>query len=888
MTPASTIPARPRFAPARLARLAPLSLLVLLLLLPGAPSWAQEEEPLRFAPDRLIDIEAIDLDLLVDLPGRRVEGSATISFKALADLERFELDAVDHQVMGVVALGGAEPRPLRYEYEDRRLGIALSLARGQSAAVRVDYRIVDPQDGLYFFGPSEDAPQVPWQLWSQGEPSSNRRWFPCLDHPDERQRTSLTAHVRPELSVISNGTFLGKTPRPDGLVTWRFEQKREHVAYLVTLVVGTFARIDAKPWRGKVPLTYYVPPGRKADAERSFARTGEMMDLFSRLSGVDYPWAKYEQVVVEQFVAGGMENTGATTLNERTLHDERAHLDYSSEGLVAHELAHQWFGDLLTCRDWAHIWLNESFATYFDALWVEHSRGPDEYTYELYLNSISGMNAGKQRPIVDRRYPSPDSVFDGRAYPKGSCVLHMLRRQLGEDAFWQGIRAYTSGFADRGVETHDLRRALEEASGRNLERFFTQWTERPGHPVLDVRLERDAERGLLTVTIEQRQPGEAYQFPAVLLFRFGQQEIRHVVPVAHKRERFVIPSLAAPSYFRFDPDEAVILKELTVHKGRSLWIEQLQGGNLVGRIRAAIHLGREGRPQGREALVKALANEPSWIVRKEVALALRGVGGSQVRDALLTAFADADPRVRRAAVETLGARGLDPVCAKALSERLSQGDPSYYVEAACVEALVKVSDSPRELLGQALARPSHNDVIRIAAINALRSLDEPELAPLFARYVGGTSPPRTRQTAARALSAAGLPGASPEALSSALDALRPLLRARDARLRRAALDALTGLGAGARPLLEEIRRLTTQDSEPENRTRAEAVLAKVAAGAPPQEQLERIRAQAADEERARRALEERIGKLEAELRALRRAAKERAATPGDEGDRKQF
>lgn len=879
MTHAPSTPQRP-------ARLGPWLLLVVLCLA-ALPARAQEAEPLRFAPDRLVDILRIDLDLVVDLPGRRVEGSATLSLEAISALERFELDAVDHEIAAVYALSEGEARPLAYDYDGARLVIEAPLARGAALKVRIDYRIVDPSEGLYFFGPTAESPQVPWQVWSQGEPRSNRRWFPCLDHPDERQLTSLSAHVRPGLTVVSNGTFLGKAPRPDGLVTWRFEQRREHVAYLVTLVVGTFARVEAKPWRGKVPLSAYVPPARERDAERSFARTSEMMDLFSRLTGVDYPWSKYEQVVVEQFVAGGMENTGATTLNERTLHDERAHLDYSSEGLVAHELAHQWFGDLLTCRDWAHIWLNESFATYFDALWVEHSRGADEYAYELYLNALSGMAAGKTRPILDRRYPSPDSVFDGRAYPKGSSVLHMLRRQLGEDAFWRGIQAYTRALSDRAVETSDLRRALEVASGRNLERFFTQWTERPGHPVLDVRLSRDAQRGLLSVTIEQRQDGEAYHFPAELLFRFGEREVRHVVSVRGKQERFVLPSLEAPTYFRFDPREAVILKEATVHKGRNLWIEQLRAGDLVGRVRAALQLGRERRPEARQALIKALGSEASWIVRKEIAQALRGVGGAEARDALLSALSDPDPRVRRAAAEALGGRGLDPESARALSERVRQGDPSYYVEAACVEALAKVSEAPREVLALALERASHNDVIRIAAINALRGLEEPDLAPLLARFVAGTQPLRTRQTAARALSVAGLPGAAPAAREAALAALRPLLRDRDARLRRAALDALTGFGGAARPLLDEVRRATTLDSDEENRRRAQALLEKVEAGAPPEVQLQRLRAQTQVEEKARRDLEARIRKLEAELEALRRQAKERAEAPGD-GDRKQF
>ncbi|MBL4847982.1 MAG: M1 family metallopeptidase [Planctomycetes bacterium] len=473
---------------------------------------ASAEEPYRSAPDRPVDIERIDLDLSVDLKKKRIAGTATISLKALRDLERFGLDAVDHQISSVSTTGTKAQR-LSHDYDGKRLVIERKLKRGERLRFTINYVVEEPEEGLYFFGPSKESPNVPYQVWSQGESLFSRYWFPCVDHPDERQSTSIVARVAKGLTVVSNGAHLGISKGKDGTAIWRFEQKREHVAYLVTLVVGTFATITAKPWRGKVPVTYYVPPDRKDDALRSFGRTHEMMDLFSKLTGVDYPWPKYEQVVVEQFSYGGMENTGATTLNERTLHDERAHLDYSSEGLVAHELAHQWYGDLLTCRDWAHTWLNESFATYFDALWTEHSQGADAYAYELFKNSERGIPAGRSRPIVDRYYPSSDSMFDGRVYPKGSCVLHMLRRQLGETYFWEGIRGYTRALSDKSVESVDLRRSFERVSGRNLERFFHQWTERAGHPVLDVKLARDSRRGYLTVTITQKQRGRPMRSP---------------------------------------------------------------------------------------------------------------------------------------------------------------------------------------------------------------------------------------------------------------------------------------------------------------------------------------------------------------------------------------
>ena len=838
------------------------------------------DEALKFAPDRVVDIERIDLDLSVDLEAKQIEGSATITLRALVDLERFGLDAVDHEVRSVevASAKGGKGEALGYDYDGKRLVIERSLARGDRLAFVIRYRVSDPKTGLHFYGPSKESPNTPWQVWSQGETTTNRYWFPCVDHPDERQATSLTARVRQGLQVISNGVHLGTKTEGQGEAersVWRFDQKREHVAYLVTLVVGSFDVVVGKPWKGKVPLAYYVPKGRKGDALRSFARTGEMMDLFSKLTGVDYPWPKYDQVVVEQFSFGGMENTGATTLNERTLHDARAHLDYSSEGLVAHELAHQWYGDLLTCRDWAHVWLNESFATYFDALWTEHSQGADAFVYEMFQNSERGRPAGTRRPIVDRRYPSPDSMFDGRVYPKGSCVLHMLRLQLGEATFWRGIQSYTKALSDRSVESVDLRRHLEGASGRNLERFFTQWTERPGHPILDVRLARDAARGFLTVTITQTQKGEAYAFPAELLFRFGKREVLHTLEVKSKQERFVLPEKSAPTYFRFDPREAVTLKEQTVHKGRNLWIEQLRRGDLIGRIRAARHLAKDRRPAALAALRESIDKDPAYEVRAEVAKALRAVAGKPSRIALLGALADKDPKVRRAAAEALGGHGRDATVAEALAARLKAGDPSYYVEAACVSTYAVASPEPRELLLAALERPSHNDVIRQAALNALRGLDDSSLVEHFARYTGGDYTPRTRNTALRCLSVAGLPGAPSEHVQAALGALRTLLDSGSERVRGGALDALKSIGEGARPLLNDIDRLATQDPSEGTRERAEKAAVAIRAGAPPSEQLKRLEAARRSAEKERERLEGRVDKLESELRAQREAVKPR-------------
>jgi aminopeptidase N len=842
--------------------------LALLLLLPCTAAFAQEE--LRTPPTRPVDVLHIDLDLVVDLKAKSVAGMALITIKALRAVQSVRFDAVDHQIHGIERRDPGLSRTLKvpYSYDGESLTAEIALERGQVVTLGIRYAVVDPKSGLSFFGPTDDAPGVPWQVWSQGEAIQNRYWFPCVDHPDERQSTSLTAHVDPELDVISNGVLVRreKSLRDPRLMAWHFEQKREHVAYLVSLIVGKFESAQDS-YQGKIPLTYYVPPGRKADIPRSFSRTKDMLALFERLTGEAYPWPKYDQTVVFEFSAGGMENTGATTLNERTLHDERAHLDTSSEGLVAHELAHQWYGDLLTCRDWSHLWLNESFATFFALCWFEHADGQDEYEHRILRASEGGMRAGKKRAILDRRYSHPWSMFDGRAYPKGGSVLHMLRRQLGEETFWRGIQRYTKENRDQSVETGDLRRALERASGQNLERFFYDWVSRPGNPKLDVSLERDAERGLLTVRVKQTQKGEAYHFPAEVEFWFGDERVTRTFQVTEKDDRFVLPERRAPTRFRFDPREAVILKEIQVNKGEDLWLAQLkEDASVIGRIRAARVLAKRRSPQVKEAVVNALTSDPFWGVRAEIAKLL-AAGDDAARDALIARLAaDAHPKVRRACADALGQRRHDAVVAQALLARLTEGDASYAVQAALVEGYAKAFDgletlAARKVLAAQLKVSSHNEVIRQAAIRGFRVLESPAAIATLAELTLPQHHKYVRDAAARALSLAGLPSATSKQVRIAVAALRACLDRSRSRVKRAALEGLKAIGNKARAALPAIEALAQRHPEERVRTQAKQTAEAIRAGAPPVKELSRLRALTAK-------LTERTAKLEEERDAL--------------------
>jgi aminopeptidase N len=722
-----------------------MRLLAVLFLLTATLS-AQE---LKFAADRPIDVHHLRLEGRIDLKERTFKGTATLDISTLRALKHIRLDAVALEVKKITVPGikADQSTELKFTNTGTELLIDLprELKRGIRFKLKIEYVVEKPEKGLYFFGPTETEPDTPYQVWSQGETLEARYWIPITDQPNERLTSELLITCNAEYQVLSNGALQGvvASGAKDGTHTVHWKQEKDHVPYLITLVVGKFEILKEK-WRGKL-LTYWVPPDRKADAMRSFANTKRMMDFFSDQLGVEYPWSKYAQVVVEQFTFGGMENTSATTLTERTLHDKRAAIDFSSDGLIAHELAHQWFGDLLTCKDWAHTWLNEGFATYFEALWNEKDKGEDAFRVNMLGKARAAINGGKTKPIVYRKYKGPWEQFDARSYPKGAWVLHMLRRQLGNETWWRAIGWYTKKHAHQVVETSDLRNAIEQATGRNLERFFHDWTARPGHPVVEVTHKWHAARNSIEVIVRQTQKSEAFHFPLELEYVAGGEAVRITQLVTAKRASTFVPLSARPDLVRVDPEFAVLM-ELTEKKDRDWWLAQLsRDANVVARIRAARHFGKQRRDPARKALGHALRAESRPQVRAEIAKALGSAGGDIARVALRKAVTDADSRVREAVVKALGNLKRETAL---LAKIATEGDASYKVEAAAIAAWAQDRpDHGVELLLPMLARNSHRESIRQAVLRGLGDQgDVAALKPLLGWTRRGK--PRSCRTAA--------------------------------------------------------------------------------------------------------------------------------------------
>src|SRR5262249_33424926 len=407
-------------------------------------------------------------------------------------------------------------------------------------------------------------------------------------YPNERATSEVVATVPEQYLAISNGKLLEVRHDPQArLKTYHWRQEIAHPAYLMTLVVGDYVEI-ADGYDG-IPVLYYVHPGREEDARRAFGNTPRMVQFFSEKIGVRYPYEKYAQVAVTDFIFGGMENTSATTQTAETLHDARAHLDFSSDPLVAHELAHQWWGDLLTCRDWAHGWLNEGFATYFEALWMEHDKGAAEFRYTLQQEAQEYFEEDSKeyrRPIVCNLYQDPIELFDRHLYQKGGLVLHMLRSALGDRLFWKAMQHYCVKHYGQSVITSDLQRAIEETTGRNLDWFFDQWIYKAGHPELSVEYRWDEEAKLAHVTVKQTQDTKTivgtdgfatplFRLPVVIDFESAGQRQEFPVTIDAAQQTFHCPLPSRPQMMRFDPGNW-ILKTLDFRPPKDWLLYQLQ------------------------------------------------------------------------------------------------------------------------------------------------------------------------------------------------------------------------------------------------------------------------------------------------------------------------
>jgi len=819
--------------------------------------------PLRFAADRPFRVASVRLELDLDLAGRRLSGAVTHRIEARQEaLATAAFDAVELSIDAVVVDGAAVP--FDHDGEKVRLTLPAPLPRGAAASVTITYH-GSPRRGLYFIGPDAHDPDRAPLCFTQGQDDDSRYYWPCIDAPNEKAPVEVIATAPSGNFLLSNGELRGRDELPNGRTRWHYVLDFPHPPYLVTVVCGPFTEIAERAPETGVDVYFYAPPGREADARRSFARTGQMIDHFSARIGVPYPHRRYSQITVPHFIFGGMENTTAATLTDLILLDERTALDHDVDGLVSHELAHQWWGDLLTCREWSEAWLNEGFATYFEYVWREHAKGRDEADLELRNDADSYFAEAHryQRPITSRRWDEPIHLFDGHTYDKGGRVMHMVRHLLGDGPFWEAIRAYATTNARRSVETRDLARAIDDVTGRNLEPFFDRWVARAGHPEFDCSWQWDDDRKEGRLRVQQKQTISeelpAFQLDVGLVLEIGGKLDERTLAIREASHLFTFKLPSRPQQVIFDPGD-VVLKTIKFDKPAPLWRRQLEAAKLgIDRVLAAAALGAAPDPDGVVALGRALASDGFWGVRAAAARALGKTRRQDALELLLSARAEQHPRVRRAVAAGLGEFRGDPRAQEALAVWAKQGDPSLFVEAEAALALGKTrAPGAAEVLKEVATRPSYQDTIRARAFEGLGALGGERAIEILCQSWRTGGPFQARKAAAAALAEAAT--GTPQA-RLARDFLEEHLSDSDFRVRGEIAAALARLGD--RHAIAGIERALAAELDGRARRRMREALTSLREGSGTstqvsrlQEEMERLRTETVK-------LRERLDKLEA-------------------------
>jgi aminopeptidase N len=702
--------------------------------LAAAPATIESSEYRKYAPDRRVDILNVAIDITPDFAAETISAKTTLTFKPISKpLREWKLDAEDLTISAVTGSSAVAA----FQNTDKSLIVTFAedLPVDREQAVTIVYTAA-PKKGLYFRTPKQGYKAGDTHLFTQGEDMDARFWFPTHDFPNEKFTSEVICHVPDGMMAIANGRKVSETKDANGLKAFHWKQEQPHVSYLVCLVAGYFKGVEDT--YKNIPLAFYTVPSLSEWAANSFEPTKQAMAFFEEEIGVPYPWAKYYQACVTDFMFGGMENTTITTLTESTLFSKETENLRDSEDLVAHELAHQWFGDLVTCKDWSHAWLNEGFATYYAHLFDGHKNGRDSMLFGLYgtARGITGRAAADDtKGLVHRRYDNAMEIFSNGIYPKGAWVLHMLRAQLGADLYRKVIKTYLERNQFQTVETHDLSKVVEELSGRSFDQFFDQWVFRPHFPVLNVSYAWDESSKLAKVTVRQTQPlandVQLFNFPLKIRFKVNGATVDRDALVKEKAEDFYFKLDKAPTSVRLDP-EYTLLAKTTFNPGRSMTLAQLEDkSDVIGQLLAIEALKGDSTDENVKRM-KGIVNGDSFVgVRQEAVSALRGMHTPAALEALLASTNQSDARVRIRVVDAIGAFYDAKAFAAHDAILAHEKNPDIRAEAVQTLAISPDKDATGKLLEIAKSQSFQQRLADRAMVALRNRRDATAIAPLM-------------------------------------------------------------------------------------------------------------------------------------------------------------
>lgn len=747
--------------------------------------------PVNWIRSRSIDVKHIAVDLEFDWDKEQAIGTETITLAPFADSNTFSLDAAAMTISSVALASGG---PLKFTYDGKKDNdnLEVTLDRvyrgGEDVTVKISYMThyvnnSEPDTaigsfgrGLRFIKPTPDNPNKPRQIWSQGETEFNRYWFPSYDSPNDFRTSEFRVTVAKPFFVVSNGKLISTKDNGDNTRTFDWKMDQPYSNYLSSIVVSETTPV-VQDFAG-IPVYNYGYTNETKEVAATVKNLPATLAFFSEITGVKYPYAKYSQAFVEDF-GGGMENISATTQIEEMIHDDRELLDTDSESLQSHELAHQWFGDYVTCRDWGQIWLNESFATYMQAMWDEKLKGHDEFLYSDVRSNqnqvLGSWNQGQRRPIVTDYYANKDAMFDNYAYPGGGSVLHMLRKHLGDKLFSASLKNYLTTNAHQPVSTEELRIAVEESTGQAMDWFFDEWLYKMGHPIFEVSQSYDDAKKQLTLNVKQTQKIDVTNpFPQVEFFQtYVDVEIDNRVErvwIKPQAENvFTFDSAAKPKLVNFDY-EGTLLKEMKFDKPVDELLYQLKNDkDVLGRRWAMAELAKKATDTAnREGILTAFLasaeSDPFWRIRRAAVSEVANIFSpdpprGQQRPAaklddkttqvMLRLTKDKQSLIRADAIKLLG-ETQDPKFGSLFLSALN--DPSYAVidQSALAAARAKVPGA-YEALVKLTTTPSWKGRIQIAGLNGLAELADPRAFDVGYKIATDTAVPMRIRTTALAV-----------------------------------------------------------------------------------------------------------------------------------------
>ncbi len=530
----------------------------------------------KSAHQKFFDLQSTKLMLKPVFKEKAIYGKAELTLKPhFYDQNQLVLDAKFMKINSVELKTLSGNRKLNYSYDTVQLKIDLEkyYTRNDQIDIIIDY-VAQPyaQDslqveagrGIYFIDVEDKNPYKPMHMWSQGEEESSSCWFPTLDATNQKTTQEIFVTLDRNMVSLSNGLLLDSKDNGDGTKTDHWKQDKPHSPYLFFLSIGDYY-ISKDKWRDK-EVSAYTFPKYKKDVAEIFRNMPEMMEYFSQKLGVDFPWDKMANIMAYDYTAGAMENSSAIIYFEKMLCDHQTLIDGDFDWIIAHELFHQWFGDLVTAESWANLTLNESFADYSEYLWYDHKAGKEEgdgYRYrsaQKYLHSSKFKN----EPIVNYYYDTPHDIFDDIRYEKGGAVLHMLRNYVGDEAFFKSLNRYLSEYKFNNAEIADLRKVFEEVTGEDLNWFFNQWWLSKGHPVLDISHKYDEKNKTVELTVRQTQnnaDGPTFRIPTKVDVYVNNKKETHVIDVNDRVQTFYFPAASAPQLVNFDADKVLLCEK---------------------------------------------------------------------------------------------------------------------------------------------------------------------------------------------------------------------------------------------------------------------------------------------------------------------------------------